>query len=93
MMRAMLLHPWRFGHDHRMTRALASNFLDGELDQDRSARVAAHAHVCPPCARFLASLRQTITGLRDLRETSEAPSVRDGVIDRLRSEGQAPDGD
>jgi anti-sigma factor RsiW len=90
MMRAILLHPVRFHRDHRFTRTRASAYLDGELDSEDEARVDAHTHRCPPCAKFVAGLRRTISALGQLRSRDAAASVSDGVLARLREE---PDSD
>lgn len=87
MICAVLLHPLRFHRDHRFTRTQASAFLDGELGPDDRGCIESHTHMCPPCARFMAGLRRTVSVLGQLRNT-EAPHVRvsDGVLDRLREE-------
>lgn len=87
MIRAVLLHPLRFHRDHRFTRTQASAFLDGELGPDDRGCIESHTHMCPPCARFMAGLRRTVSALGQLRNT-EAPHVRvsDGVLARLREE-------
>lgn len=90
-MREALLHPLRFAADHRFTRAQASNYLDDELDMPGRRRVEQHAHVCPPCMRFLAGLRRTVSALNTLRDTETSTSaadtgVSDGVLARLREE-------
>lgn len=87
MMRAVPQHPIRFHRDHRFTRSEASAFLDGGLHQDERRRVEDHTHVCPPCARFMASLRRTVSALHDLRG-SETPTVADGILMRLRNDEQ-----
>lgn len=87
MIRAVLLHPLRFHRNHRLTRAQASAFLDGELGPDDRGRIESHTHMCPPCARFVGGLRRTVLALGQLRNT-EAPHVRisDGALARLREE-------
>jgi anti-sigma factor RsiW len=87
MIRAVLRHPLRFHRDHRFTRTQASAYLDGELRADDRGRIDSHTHMCPPCARFMAGLRRTVSALGRLRNT-EAPqvSVSDGVLARLRDE-------
>jgi len=47
--------------------------------------------LCPPCARFMAGLRRTVSALGKLRGTATPRvSVSDGVLARLRDE---PDND
>ena len=87
MMRALLLHPYRFCRDHHVTRTRASAYLDGELDEQHRGRVEAHMCVCPPCARFMAGLRRIVSTLRQLRTPQAAAvSVSDSVLARLRHE-------
>ena len=68
--------------DHRFTKAHASVYLDGELDQRGRERIERHASVCPKCRALLASLRRMLTGLSRLTPGPRA-SVTDGVLDRL----------
>jgi len=93
MLRAVLLHPVRFHRDHRFTRTQASAYLDGDLGPDDRGRIESHTHMCPPCARFMAGLRRTVSALGKLRGT-ETPrvSVSDGVLARLRDEPHIDDG-
>lgn len=91
MMREALLHPLRFAGDHRFTRAQASNYLDDDLDGHGRERVEQHTHVCPPCMRFLAGLRRTVSALNTLRDTETRASptgtgVSEGILARLRDE-------
>jgi anti-sigma factor RsiW len=37
-----------------------SEFLDGELKPAMCAKISRHADRCPPCKRFIASLRATV---------------------------------
>lgn len=87
MPRAMPLHPIRFYRDHRLTRARSSEHIDDELGADDRNRIEAHVHICRSCARFLASLRQTVRALGLLRPIDSAgPEVGDGILARLRDE-------
>lgn len=87
MMGALLRHPARFLRDHRLTRTRVSAYLDGELEAEEQARVEAHTHVCPPCARFVAELRRTVAALGALRVPARPlAGVGDRVIARLREE-------
>ncbi len=77
---AVLLHPLRFHRDHRFTRTQASAYLDGELGADDRGRVDSHTHLCPPCARFMAGLRRTVSALGWLRDAeSRHVGVSDGA--------------
>jgi anti-sigma factor RsiW len=75
----------RFTREHRFTHAHLSDYLDGELDGHRRARVETHIGLCPECRRVLAGLRRTLAALMDLRTASDT-DVAGGVIARLRSE-------
>jgi anti-sigma factor RsiW len=72
--------------DHRFTRVHASEYLDGELSEDGRRRVERHTSACPQCRALLASLRRMLDTLPRLAATP-APSLADGVIERLRRDG------
>ena len=61
---------------HEEVRGQLSEFLADALDEAQAARIADHLKQCPPCARYLASLRATVDLLGTL-PTRTAP-------DRLR---------
>jgi anti-sigma factor RsiW len=75
----------RFMREHRFTHAHLSDYLDGELDGHRRARVETHLGLCPECRRVLAGLRRTLAAMMDLRTPPDA-DVAGGIIARLRSE-------
>lgn len=52
----------------RETRAWLSDYLDGELGEERAA-VERHLRWCPNCRRMLGNLGRTVTGLRRLADT------------------------
>ncbi len=56
-----------------------SEFLDGELDELRSGRVALHLALCAGCARLAAELEATIRALHRLprggRGSGSAPPL------------------
>ncbi len=82
--------PWlsriRFMRDHRWTLGHLSEYLDRELDVDERARIEQHAGLCPDCHRLLATLRRTLTGLRQIGTEPTPAGVTDAVLDRLRRE-------
>ena len=84
-MRGMLRHPVRFVLDHRFARAHASDYLDDALDDDGRRRVDRHTEICPPCHRFVESLRATLEALSALRARSDG-ELAERVIGRLRAE-------
>ena len=81
---------WRFMRDHFWTRRHLDAYLDGDLDVGARTRVERHAEFCPQCRRLIATLKETLAGLRGLRD-QPPPGARDGVaeavIDRLRGPG------
>ncbi len=66
-------------------RALMSDYVDGDLAEDRH-RVQRHVRFCGPCGRVLANLHRTLGRLSRLSE-SPPPGVDDEqeVAERLRS--------
>ncbi len=68
--------------DHRFTKAHASGYLDGELDQSGRERIERHTSVCPQCWALLASLRRVVEELSRLSPAPRA-GLADGVLDRL----------
>ncbi|GAC1573527.1 MAG: hypothetical protein NVS3B18_06920 [Candidatus Dormibacteria bacterium] len=88
MMRAMLRHPVQFTREHRLTRAQAPAFLDGELAAGECAQIEHHAQLCPPCARLMTSLRQTISALHSLGRVDPDPTseVTEAILRRLRED-------
>lgn len=79
-----LLERWRFMREHRWTHAHLSDYLDEELDPAQRERVEEHVGLCPQCRRVLATLRQTLRGLRELG-APRRPDLADGIIARLRN--------
>jgi anti-sigma factor RsiW len=54
------------------TRAVMSDYVDGELDRDARKRVERHVRFCHRCHTVLANLRQTLGRLRGLRDVEPA---------------------
>jgi hypothetical protein len=54
------------GQIHNQVAELLSAYIDGEVTGDERALVETHLATCVACARDLASLRQTVTMLRQL---------------------------
>lgn len=79
----------RFMREHRWTGAHISAYFDRELTEAERHRLEAHAGICPECRRMLATLRETLAGLRGLgRDPSPPPpGLADSVIERLRGQG------
>ena len=68
--------------DHRFTKAHASGYLDGELDQPGRARIERHTSVCPKCRALISSLRRILEELPRLSQKQRA-SAADGVLEHL----------
>jgi predicted anti-sigma-YlaC factor YlaD len=82
------LRMMRFYREHRWTQRRLSEYLDGELEPGERERVERHVGRCPECRRVLATLKRTLAALMGLRD--EPPGdITDGVIGRLRAEGEA----
>jgi len=66
---ARTLNPMKRHREHcRQVRAQMSEYLDGELDDQAARALERHVRWCPECRRMLASLKGTITALRNLTE-------------------------
>lgn len=86
-MHPRLRQPLRFPRDHRYTVEHASDYLDGDLGPDDRRRVEQHARRCPKCHELLATLRRTVSGLRELRDADPPrDDLAEDVITRLRQE-------
>ncbi len=82
-----LLERRRYMREHRWTQAHLSEYLERQLSAYERERVEARVRICPDCTRVLATLRRTLEGLRMLRAQPQ-PGLADGVIERLRDEGE-----
>jgi anti-sigma factor RsiW len=76
-----------FLRDHRWTQRHLSDYIDGDLDPRERDRVERHVGMCPQCRRLLETLKRTVAGLMGLRDAPTG-DVADGVIERLRAEGE-----
>lgn len=65
---------------------LLSAYLDGELTTEEEKEVKAHLLACPACQKQLARLSVLHKALREM----EAPSVPEGLADRVLSVATAP---
>ncbi|MCH7910164.1 MAG: zf-HC2 domain-containing protein [Candidatus Hydrogenedentes bacterium] len=63
--------------------AKLSGYLDGELDADESARIAAHLKDCPECAREHESMREVIGAASALRVAEPPEEVWDTFLDNV----------
>ncbi len=65
------------------TRALMSDYVDGELDADDRRRVERHVRFCHRCHAVLGNLRQTLGRLRGLQGSAHAGEDPDAVAARI----------
>ncbi len=65
------------------TRALMSDYVDGELDADGRRRVERHVRFCHRCHTVLGNLRQTLGRLRGLQNSGSAGEDPDAVAARI----------
>jgi anti-sigma factor RsiW len=59
-----------------------SDYLDGDLPAQESARLEEHLRGCDGCARFGGELKGVVEALR--RHLVRSPSLSDGFRERLR---------
>ena len=86
----MSSHDRGCGHDHgdglscEEIFAKLSEYLDGELDPSICATLEDHMGDCPPCERFLESLKNTIGHLRTEPEATMPDGLRDQLLEAYR---------
>lgn len=65
---------------HEEVRGQLSDLLAHELDDSQSARINRHLQQCPPCARYLASLRRTVDLLHTLPGRTTPSHIRERLL-------------
>ncbi len=65
--------------------AKLSEYLDGELDETVCEQLEGHMGSCEPCQRFLDSLRNTVSLLRDERPSQMPEGLRSKVCEAFRN--------
>ncbi len=66
-------------------RALMSDYVDGELEDEQRRRVDEHVGFCQPCRTVLANLRETLTRLGLLKDvTPQGADDPEVVTERIR---------
>lgn len=73
--------------DHAFARRRMSQYIDGELDLRRAARVARHADDCPECGPLLRSLRRLVAELHELDDPTW-PRMAPRVLERLHADDE-----
>ena len=72
----------------RDVQALGWEFLDGELDDERTAGVRLHVAACPPCRARLEGARSFLRAVLGTWHSDAAPSgLRQRVTSSLRAQG------
>jgi len=68
---------------------LVTAYIEGALPLDEHARFEAHLAVCRGCRTYLEQMRQTISLLGTLTETSLSPQAREDLLGAFRRWKQA----
>ena len=74
------------GDMHAEVREQASDYIDGELDNEAAEKVTVHLDKCHLCRAFFDTLRATIGLLGSAKGPGAPPSFRERLIQRLRKE-------
>jgi RNA polymerase sigma-70 factor (ECF subfamily) len=65
---------------------LLSEFIDGQIDDDRCAEIRTHLADCPPCDAFLNTLRKTVEVCQKLPCHSLPEETRQELKQMLQAE-------
>lgn len=65
------------------TRALMSEYVDGDLDDESRRRVERHVRFCPRCHTVLENLRETLARLRGVGREQPAEAESEAVAARV----------
>ena len=76
----------RTGDMHTEVRAHASDYIDGELDEEAAEKVIVHLDKCHLCRAFFDTLRATIGLLGAAKGPGAPPTFRERLMQRLRKE-------
>ena len=63
---------------------LVTAYIEGALPTDERARIEAHLAGCRGCTAYVAQMRQTISLLGTLSETTISPQARDDLLAAFR---------
>lgn len=64
---------------------LVTDYLDGALDDDETAKIVEHLRLCDGCDRYLAQFRDTIRILGGQRSAGLADEARQQLLAAFRS--------
>ena len=72
------------------TRSLASDYVDGELNEGTAEKVHRHLAWCSPCQAFIATFSKTVGLLRSISQESAPPQAKERIIAKAKdiSEGK-----
>jgi len=60
---------------------LATEWMEGALDEDQRSEIEEHLVVCPPCIAFVRQLRLTQQALGTLQDAPLPPAARDRLLE------------
>ncbi len=69
---------------------LVTDYLEGALAPEDSARFEQHLGSCPGCRAYLEQMRETVRLTGALREDDLAPAVRDALLAEFREWKESP---
>jgi anti-sigma factor RsiW len=63
---------------------LVTDYVEGALDEETTARFEAHLALCPGCVTYLEQIRETIEAMGELHEDDLSPEARTHLLDAFR---------
>ena len=69
-------------------RKLSSEYIDGDRDETRTAKVRSHLERCGPCNAFFNTLRATVGLLRNIPKQEPPGDFRDRIRENIRKESR-----
>ncbi len=70
--------------DCEEVRALASDHVDGDLDETSSTRLHAHLGWCGPCQAFISTFSKTVNLLKRIPQESPPPGLKERIISKTK---------
>ena len=68
---------------------LVTDWMEGELDDDRRAYVEEHLVICPPCSAYVVQIRQAINAMQRLDIEAPPPAAHDELLRHFRTQRRA----
>ena len=78
------------GLDCDRVRDMASDYLDGESDEQDRSRISAHLDRCSLCRAFVNTLRATVALMGSFTKAKPPPLLKDSIHARIRREAAGP---